>query len=456
MAEADTPNQEFLSGPVTIGPEAYVSGEYAKAERDRLWRKTWLQAGRAEDIPAVGNYITYEIGTDSVIIVRSGEDEIRAFHNVCPHRGRRLIDTPAGKRNAMGQKTNLICGFHGWSFDLKGSCTFIQHKDDWQGSLSDESTSLGPVRVDSWGGWLWISFNPDAPPLEEWLAPANELLDPFELQNMRPRWRKWIVFDCNWKVALEAFSETYHVSTTHPEFNAFGQFRGWARSHGLHTNIGYEAPKGLEEDAGKLRTGIGDARISTAEMQEFTWANANTNTTMTLVNAAKRLVDELPEDTPTAEVSKHWIASARADDEKRGVVWPVVEPAHTAKAGTAWQIFPNFQIGHAVNNMLCYAARPYGDDPAKCIFEAAVYELYPEGEAPATQWEYTEPQDWPPVLQQDFTNMAAVQKGMQNIGFRGTQPNPYMERSIVSLHHNLARYMATGAPVPRTEPQKDK
>ena len=72
----------------------------------------------------------------------------------------------------------------------------------------------------------------------------------------------------------------------------------------------------------------------------------------------------------------------------------------------------------------------------------------PTKKAPATDWTYTAPADWPPVLQQDFTNMAAVQQGMKNIGFRGTQPNPYMERSIVSLHRNLAAYMGTGTPQP--------
>ena len=246
---------------------------------------------------------------------------------------------------------------------------------------------------------------------------------------------------------MEAFAETYHVFSTHPEFNDFGQFRGWAHTHGLHTNIGYEAPKGMEEDSGKLRVGTGDARVTTAELQNFTWANANTNTTRTLVEAANRLVDELPEDTPAMEVSRHWIQSARAADASRGVVWPTVDPAHTAVAGTAWQVFPNFQIGQAVNNMLCYSAKPYGGDPDKCIFEAAVYELYPDGEAPATEWEHTKAEDWPPVLQQDFANMAAVQQGMKNVGFRGTQPNPYMERSVASLHWNLARFMGLGAPV---------
>ncbi|MFD2135304.1 SRPBCC family protein [Novosphingobium resinovorum] len=306
---------------------------------------------------------------------------------------------------------------------------------------------LGKVRVETWGGWLWITLDPEAMPLADYLNPAATMLDPYGLQNMRPRWRKWVVFECNWKVAMEAFCETYHVSTTHPEFMEFGQFRGWARNQGLHSNIGYEAPKGQEEDSGKLRLGAGeDPRLTTADMQNFTWANANTNTTMTLVGVANRLKDELPEGTPAAEVSKYWIQTAKAEDAARGVVWAQVDPLHTAQAGTAWQIFPNFQIGHAVNNMLCYQARPYGTDPDKCIFEAAVYELWPEGEAPQTDWEYTEPADWPPVLQQDFANMAAVQQGMKNVGFRGAQPNPYMERSVASLHMNLAKFMGTGAP----------
>ncbi|WP_425999967.1 aromatic ring-hydroxylating oxygenase subunit alpha [Caulobacter sp. DWR1-3-2b1] len=438
---------EDLVGPVTVPAEAYVSRDYARAEQDRLWRKTWLQAGRIEEIPEVGSFITYDIGVDSVIITRTGPDEIRAYHNVCPHRGRRLIDTPSGKRNASGKRMSFVCGFHAWTFNLEGRCTYIEHKDDWQGALSDERTSLGKVQVDAWGGWIWINLDPDCAPLSAYLDPIPAMLGPFETQNMRFRWRKWIVFNCNWKVAMEAFCETYHVSSTHPEFMEFGQFRGWARNHGLHTNIGYDAPKDMEEDAAKLRLGTnGDPRITTAELQNFTWANANTNTTQTLVDAANRLKDELPEGTPGPLVFQHWLKSAREHDATRGVVWPVVEPSHTAKAGTAWQVFPNFQIGQAVNNMLCYGAKPYGEDPDMCIFEAAVYELFPQGGEPETEWEYTKSEDWPPVLQQDFANMQAVQQGMKNVGFRGTQPNPYMERSVASLHYNLSRYMGTDAP----------
>jgi phenylpropionate dioxygenase-like ring-hydroxylating dioxygenase large terminal subunit len=439
---------EELNEPVMIPVEAYISEDYVRLERDGLWRKTWLQACRLEEIPEVGNFISYDILDDSILIVRQGEDKIGAFYNVCSHRGRRLVDTPPGEKCAKGDKTHFVCGFHGWTYDLQGKCTYILEKEDWQGKLTEDRTRLGPVKVDTWGGWVWINLDPQAGPLRDYLEPAATMLDPFELQNMRPRWRKWIIFDCNWKVAMEAFAEIYHVEHTHPEFMDFGDFRGWGRAQGLHSNIGYDAPKGLEENQAKLRLGKGDPRKSTAEMQIYTWEQVNTNTTKTLVEAAKRLVDELPEGTPAAEVSKHWLATARADDEARGVFWPKVDPAHTAASGTSWQVFPNFQIGHAVNNMLCYSARPYGYDPNKCYFEVSVYELYPKGQEPEAPWEYTDKDDpkWGSVLPQDFSNMAAVQQGMKNGGFRGCMPNPYRERSIANLHRNLARYVGVGAP----------
>jgi phenylpropionate dioxygenase-like ring-hydroxylating dioxygenase large terminal subunit len=439
--------EEFV--PVVIPVEAYSSVDYLKRERDEVWRKCWLQAGRVEDIPEPGNYITYDILDDSVLIVRAPDGEIKAFYNVCPHRGRKLVDTPKGERNAHGKTMRFVCGFHAWTFNLDGACTYIQNREDWQGSLSDEDTRLGPCKVDTWGGFIWINLDPEAGPLRDYLEPAASMLDPFRLQDMRPRWRNWTVFDCNWKVALEAFNETYHVPGTHPEFMAFGDFTGWGRPQGQHSHIGYDPATGLEEDKGKLRLGTGDPRHSTAAMQKYTWEGVNTNTTKTLVDVAQTLPDVLPEGTPAAEVSRYWLETARKIDEERGVVWPVVDPEHVGKSGTSWQLFPNQQIGHAVNNMLCYQARPCGWDPDKCFFEVAVYELYPEGQAPETRWTYADPSAFPHVLLQDFSNMAAVQQGMKNVGFRGNIPNPKAEGAVISLHRNLSRRVGSGAPVPR-------
>ena len=440
---------EELSEPLTIGVEAYVSAEYARAERDRLWAKVWQQVGRVEELPEVGSFLTYDILDDSFIVVRTAPDRFRAYYNVCSHRGRRLVDTPPGARDARGRGRQFVCGFHGWRYDIDGQCTFAAEREDWPCGLTDERIALKQVEVDTWGGWIWINPDPDCEPLRDYLEPAATLLDPFHLENMRYRWRRWLVFDCNWKTALEAFMETYHVPYTHPEFRPFGAFLGWARAQGKHSNIGYDAPKGMEENQAKIRVGDGpDARVSTAELQNFTWANANTNTTETLVEVANRLVEELPAGTPPDQVLRYWLETSRREDAERGVVWPTVDPEIVAKSGTAWQIFPNFQIGHGLNNMLCYSARPFGYDPDRCIFEAAVYELFPAGEEPETEWVFTPEDDpgWRTVLPQDFANMAAVQQGMKTRGFSGPKPNPYRERSVVNLHRNLARYMGTGAP----------
>ncbi|WP_317932771.1 aromatic ring-hydroxylating dioxygenase subunit alpha [Halioxenophilus sp. WMMB6] len=437
--------------PVICPVEAYISEDYVKLERDRLWRKVWLRAGRVEEIPEVGNYITYDILDDSILIVRSGPETINAFYNVCTHRGRRLVDTPPGQMNAQGKTMDFTCGFHGWNFNLTGQCTYVLAKEEWAGTLTDERTRLGEVKVDTWGGWIWINLDPNCEPLRDYLEPAASMLDPFQLENMRYKWRKWVVFDCNWKVALEAFDETYHIMATHPEFMAFGAHRGWAKAQGKHSNIGYDAAKGEEENQGKLRLAAGkDARVATAKMQQFIKETVNAVTTDTLIKAANRLVEDLPADTPPDQVLKYWHESAKKIDAERGVFWPEVDSAHVAKSGTAWQIFPNAQIGHSVNNALCYTARPFGYDPNKCYFEVSALELFPEGEEPKAQWQRGEPtaEDFGPVIYQDFSNMAAVQAGMRNGGYRGNIPNPKAEGAVISLHRNLAKYMGTGAPEP--------
>ena len=248
-SELDSATAEELSEPMTIGVDAYISEDYARAERDKLWRKVWQQVGRVEEIPEVGGYLTYDILDDSIIVVRTGPNEFKAHHNVCMHRGRRLVDTPEGAKNACGRaRKSFVCGFHGWTYGLDGACTHIREQDDWKGALTPQNTHLAPVRVDTWGGWLFINMDPDCEPLADYLFPAAKILDPFGLENMRYKWRKWLNFDCNWKVAMEAFNETYHVFTTHPEFNKFGEFKGWAKAQGRHSNIGYDAPKGSGRD----------------------------------------------------------------------------------------------------------------------------------------------------------------------------------------------------------------
>jgi len=448
MNELTDFTQTSVPEPESFGAEAYLSPDYARAEAEYLWPRVWQHACRLEDIPEVGDYVTYDVMDDTILVVRSAPDKISAFYNVCAHRGRRLAD-------GCGQVQEFRCSYHAWKYDLEGRCTRVLSPEDWGDRLTEQRLTLPPVRVDTWGGWVWINMNPEAEPLRDFLEPAASLLDPFELDKMRYRWRLWCNFDCNWKVAIEAFIEAYHVEGTHPQLMSVGDFTMWSRARGLHGHNGFDErdPTKQSDEANTInRPGKGaDARLSIAALQRETWETVNSRTTQTLVDAAQRLKDELPEGTPAGEVMKHWLDSARADDAARGVIWPEVTPAEQARAGSAWHIFPNMTIGHSITNALIYRVRPNRDDPEKCLFEAAVIERFPEQGEPDTEWTYADPGDvakWRPVLLQDFDNMTQVQRGLRSRGFRGCIPSPQQEQTVANLHRNLARYVGREAPKP--------
>ena len=445
---------EDLEHAITYPVDAFLSPEYAAAEGDLLWAKVWQHAGRAEEIPNPGDFITYDIGNDSIIIVRTSPDTIKAWHNVCPHRGRQLINTPETENRICGHRKNFVCGFHGWTFDLDGTNTYVLEPGDWKRALTPERTALSPVQVDTWGGWIFINMDPDCVPLRDYLEPAKPILDPFEFEAMRFKWRQWVVYPSNWKTALEAFMEPYHVQGTHPQFLEYGEYYAYSKAYGLHGVSGFDErdaeKKKIGGSSSVTRAGKGaDPRASTYQLARENYETVNfSSSTETLVNAAKRLVDELPEGTPPGAVIAHWMASAKADDKARGVIWPELTAEQLSLAGLAWSIFPNMAILQGRTFALCYRARPYGDDPNQCIFESYALERYPEGQEPKTEWVNAEPtaEKWGSVLAQDFSNMKWVQKGMKSRGFRGPLPNPHQERKVTNFHRNLARYMGRGTP----------
>ncbi len=414
-------------------------------------------ADRIEVIPNIGDFFTYNVADESIIVVRTKEgnthDAIKAFYNVCAHRGRQLIDTPDGVNSVTGNRRNFICGFHGWTYNLDGKNTYILDEGDWQGGLNVDCTSLTPVRAELWGGWIFINMNDDAQPLIEFLGDAGRILGHFEFEEMRYKWRQWVVYPCNWKTALEAFMEPYHVTATHSQLLAYGDYYAYSKAYGLHGVSGFDQ-KGLTakmaEGGSVTRVGKGnDPRVSSYELARENYETLKHGvSTETIVNAAKRLVDELPEGTPAPEVIAHWMASAKADDAARGVIWPEMPPEITAEAGLAWNVFPNMSILQGITFALCYRARPYGDDPHMCIFESYAMERYPAGQEPKTEWVHAEAtgENWGSVLAQDFSNMQWVQKGMKSRGFKGALPNPHQERKVTNFHRNLADVMEMGAP----------
>jgi phenylpropionate dioxygenase-like ring-hydroxylating dioxygenase large terminal subunit len=439
----DKSSREITDLPVVIGIDAYVSEAYARAEDEKLWAKVWQVACREEEIRKVGDYVTYDILDESIIVARIAEDRIAAYYNVCLHRGRRLTE-------GCGHAKRFVCRFHGWAWDLNGGNVHCLSRDDWEGALTDESLRMKQVKVESWGGWVFINMDPNAEPLRAYLSTAGDMLDPFELDKMSYRWRQWLTFPCNWKVAIEAFVEGYHVPGTHPQLTKYGAKSTWSRAHGRHSVFGPAAQKGFGGASGGVSGDI-DMRVALAEVVSQLWEEVNATTTETIVKAAQRLVDELPKDTPAMQVQMHLMMQAAKDDAARGVFWPKIDPAHFAKAGTVWHIFPNTVVIQGPTFALCYRARPNGFDPNSCVFEVYVLERFPEGQEPRPENLYKQTQDeatWRKVLCQDFANMGAVQQGIKSRGFPGPRPNPVQERGVTNFHRVLAEYMGTGAPQP--------
>ncbi len=440
---------------VTYPTEAFFSREYLEEEKKRLWPRVWQMVERESDLPNPGDWMTYNVADESIVVLRKADLSLVAFHNVCPHRGRQLINVPDGVHDVRGsQRTGFVCGFHGWTYDSDGNNTYILDPQDWGNKLTPEMTCLSAVKVDTWGGFIWINMDPDSVSLKEWMGRAGEILGHYELDKMRYKWRQWAVYDCNWKVAIEAFLEPYHVAGTHTQLLQYGDYYALSKQYGLHSVSSYDTRAddfAMSESAGTVRAGKSglDPRVSTYELIKENYETVNYSaSTETLIAAASRLVDELPETASPQEVVAHWMASAKADDAARGVVWPEIPPEIVAESGLAWGLFPNGNIMQGVTFALCYRVRPYGDDPNKCIFESYALERFPEGEEPSTQWVYAEPtsENWGSVLAQDFANMEFVHKGMKSSGFRGPLPNPHQEQKVINLHRNLANFIGRGAP----------
>lgn len=460
-AKGSTPNigPEVMDNEelVTYPTEAFLSRDYLEDEKRLLWPKVWQMVERETDLPNPGDWLTYNVAEESIIVLRKDDGSLKAFHNVCPHRGRQLVSVPDALPGQVhdvrgSNRKNFICGFHGWTFDTDGNNSYILDPQDWDNKLTPEMTCLSEVKVDTWGGWIYINMDSGCVPLAEWMGRAGEILSHFELDKMRYKWRQWAIYDCNWKTAIEAFLEPYHVAGTHTQLLAYGDYYAYSKQYGLHSVSGYDTREKdfqMSESSGTTRSGKAglDPRISTYQLIKENYETVNfAASTETLVKAASRLQDELPEGTPPAEVIAHWMASAKKDDATRGVEWPEIPADIMAEAGLAWGLWPNQNILHGVTFALAYRVRPYGDDPNKCIFESYALERFPEGEEPETQWVYADPtgENWGAVLAQDFDNMEFVQKGMKSSGFRGPLPNPHQEQKVINLHRNLASFMGRG------------
>jgi len=191
----------------TLPPWTYSSPGFYAREVAAIFGKVWNFIGRADRLGEAGSYFTLDFAGIPIAVVKGKDGRIRAFANTCRHRGARLL-AGEGKTNA------ILCPYHSWNYSLSGALRVAPEMDQTAG-FNTADFGLTEFRVEEWGGFLFICFDPDAPPLMEFLGDLPSLLAPYDLDNMvTVRRREWDI-GCNWKIYVENAMESYHVPTVH-------------------------------------------------------------------------------------------------------------------------------------------------------------------------------------------------------------------------------------------------
>jgi choline monooxygenase len=191
----------------TMPAWCYTSPAFYRREVERIWKKVWNFVGSAAQIPNPGDYFTLTFAGIPVIILRDHDGALRAFANTCRHRGSELLD-------GAGQCKLIVCPYHSWSYELDGTLRGAPEMEKTIG-FNKADYGLVPIKLDTWGGFLFINFDNAAGPLTAFLGDLPQKLAPYGLENMALARRKTYDIACNWKLFVENAKESYHIGTVH-------------------------------------------------------------------------------------------------------------------------------------------------------------------------------------------------------------------------------------------------
>jgi len=200
---------ELGTGPIPI--DHCISRDYYEEERSHIFRRVWLNVGREEEIPGPGSYFVRELQVcdSSVLVVRGRDNRIRAFYNMCSHRGNKLARTCRGKTGGF------ICGFHGWKYDLAGNLVHVPDETEFF-DFDPKDHGLTAIPISVWAGFIFINFQPQpVQSLTDFLGELGEGLRAFPFSEMTLSGSYRAEVKANWKITLDSFQEGYHVASLH-------------------------------------------------------------------------------------------------------------------------------------------------------------------------------------------------------------------------------------------------
>ena len=420
---------EFL-GDVDIPYSSYTSHEFAAAEFEKLWPRVWQMACREEHIPEAGDYHVYDIGHQSAIVTRTDAGDIKAYYNACMHRGTQLKEP-----ETSGWCANFRCPFHGWTYSLEGE--LIDLPEDWDfPHVSKDSHRLRELQVGTWGGFVFVNFDPDAEPLEKYLGVLPEHFKDFRIEDRYIETHVCKRLPVNWKAAEEAFMEAYHVKETHAGGNEFSEpittydVFGENVNRFIHT-IGAHNPRRPEP-------------LSEQELLDSMWGRRGPQDD-----------GELPT-LPEGMTARDFYANAiKAQLGKQyDQDFSDYSTAQTLDS-IEYFLFPNFFIFPGLTLPMAYRFRPDVNDPDYAYFD--LYFLrpkHPEKEPPPPpepiyldvddSWTRAEGLGFlGAVYDQDTDNLAAQTRGFKTCAKGGQTLGNYQEIRIRHVHKRVHDYLGS-------------
>jgi len=380
-------------GHELIRKERYTCADFMQLEWERIWKKVWLLGAIESDLREPGDFVATEIGREAVLIVRQADGGVRAFYNVCLHRGNRLRPTGAGSADSFK------CQYHHWEYALDGSFKRIPDLDTFpQGA--PPCRGLKELPCAAWGGFVWFSLDPDVGRLEDFLDPVHKHLDPYNFQKMALTRDITVEWNCNWKASVDAFNESYHVQGIHPQLMWY--------LHDLDIQIDcferhnrYLIPFATWSPRVRRPPAIPDpikVIMKTAGMDPADYDEPYEN--------IRRDVQQWKRKHGPAQGKDY----SRLNDDQ------LTDDYH-------YLIFPNVTLNVHADDLMLFRQRPHPTDPDRMFYDIWTFELVPEGH------------EWPArprhqhfkhgeksiglVLDQDAANLPGVQAGMHSAAFEG-------------------------------------
>lgn len=421
------------NGTDIVDPSRYYSREFMEREWDRMWTRVWLIAGVETDIRNPGDYTRFRIGQEEIICVRQPDGSVRAFYNVCPHRGNRLVF------NDRGTVQDFTCAFHSWQFGLDGCNRRVTDEETFRPELLRERPRMTPVRCETKAGLVFVNMDPQAPPLEERIGLPPGYLEQYHMERMvvvRHVVSEWAA---NWKTGVDAFYETYHLHAVHPQTQTVMMDIGTQYDLYPHGASRMIVPIGAKSPRVEDQTTVDEA-LAYMMRSEGMDPSAFTGTAAEVRGA----------------IARHKRERAR----RAGLDWDHFTDNQLTDSW-ATGIFPNVQIGMHPEGCFLMRFLPHPSDPERFFYDTmTLFHPVPDPNHKAPDWmglppetdlsgktraptEYV-PIGQPPnlglVLDQDSHLLPHVQSGLRSRGFRGPLWGE-QEQRVRHMHRELDRYV---------------